>query len=190
MRASFSSQAPPVLGVLAVLVFIAVLLSREASISEDLPVFFNQQSRIVHVELVVDELESGVYQFNDGSTVADVIILTQAFSDDSLSADALRLRPLGNGERLRIIKKERRIASVHREWMSASHRLALGIPLHPDRMQETDWIALPGIGAVMAARIEQYRQNNGDFGSFEALGNVKGIGKKRLEGWRAFFAEI
>lgn len=189
MRANFFSQAPPALGVLAVLVFIGVLLSREASISEDLPVFFDQQSRIVHVELVADELEAGVYQFNDGSTIADVIMLTQTFLDDSLSAEAVQLGSLRNGERLRILKNGRRITSLHREWMSGSHRLALGVPLHPDRMQEADWVALPGIGAVMAERIEQYRQNNGDFGSFEALGKVKGIGKKRLEGWKIFFGE-
>lgn len=187
MSASFFRQPPPALGVLAVLVLLATLLGREASVSEDLPVFFQPQQGIIHVELAGDEVVSGVYQFNDGLSPIDVILLTHALTLDPLPADPVWTRPLCNGERLRISKNDHKIASVHREWMSASHRLTLGIPLHPDRMTLADWPALPGVGAGLAERIENHRQKNGDFGSLEALGKVKGIGEKRLDAWRKFF---
>lgn len=38
--------------------------------------------------------------------------------------------------------------------------------------------ALPGIGAVVARRILEYREKNGSFRKIEDLMNVKGIGEK------------
>ncbi len=72
--------------------------------------------------------------------------------------------------------------------MSAGKRIALSIPLHPDRMDLDDWSALPGIGAKLAARIETDRQKNGEFGTFENLARVKGIGQKSLSRWQKYFA--
>jgi comEA protein len=43
---------------------------------------------------------------------------------------------------------------------------------------------LPGIGPVIAARIEEYRDEHGAFGSLDELDNVPGIGAKRLEAIR------
>jgi len=41
----------------------------------------------------------------------------------------------------------------------------------------------------MADVIESDRQKNGDFGTFEALGRVKGIGNGRLKGWQPYFSD-
>jgi competence protein ComEA len=71
--------------------------------------------------------------------------------------------------------------------MPARQRLALGIPLHPDRMSHADWVALPGIGVQLATRIEADRQKYGDFGRFEALERVKGIGPGKLRALRQYF---
>lgn len=190
MRVSSFPQSPPALSVLAVLVFLGALLGREASISEDLPVFFPQQPNILHIELTGDDLTPGLYQFCDGLTPFDVIKLTTSLIVDSFKADPEWSRPLRNGERLKIIKKDQKIALLQREWMSANHRIVMGIPLHPDHMSRADWTALPGIGVGLAERIEVDRQKNGDFGSFDALFRVKGIGKKRLESWREFFGGL
>ena len=45
---------------------------------------------------------------------------------------------------------------------------------------------LPNIGARMAQRIVNYREQHGKFASMEALQNVKGIGAKALEKLRPF----
>lgn len=78
---------------------------------------------------------------------------------------------------------------IEQGWMPARQRLALGILLHPDRMSRQDWIALPGIGEKLALQIEQDRQYFGDFGRFEALERVKGIGPGKLKKLRPFFID-
>ncbi|PLY02817.1 MAG: hypothetical protein C0624_07750 [Desulfuromonas sp.] len=72
-------------------------------------------------------------------------------------------------------------------WLPASQRMALQIPLHPDRMSCEDWQALPGIGPYLAAAIEENRQQNGDFATVESLLRVKGIGEKRLAAFFDYF---
>jgi len=45
---------------------------------------------------------------------------------------------------------------------------------------------LPGVGAKLAARIVEYRQKSGRFGSAQELMNVRGIGEKnfqKIEAW-------
>ena len=44
-----------------------------------------------------------------------------------------------------------------------------------------EFMALPGIGEVLAGRILAYRDQSGGFSQVEDLLNVEGIGKKRFE---------
>ncbi len=74
--------------------------------------------------------------------------------------------------------------------MPASHRVSMGIPLHPDRMSLDDWQFLPGIGEALASRIELNRQKYGDFVSLEGLARVQGIGLKSIEKWQVFFSDM
>lgn len=56
--------------------------------------------------------------------------------------------------------------------------------IFPVSINEADkeaFMALPGIGEVLAERILNYRRENGNFSSPEELLNVEGIGKRRLE---------
>ncbi len=184
------SQAPPAISVLAVLAFLCVLLSREASIKEDLPVFLSVEQGFVHVELTGDGVASGVYQISDGLVLSSAIYLTDDSRAEFLSDDSARSQPLRGGESFRVVKKDQKIEIIQRGWMPASHRVAMAIPLHPDRMNVNDWTFLPGIGVVLAKRIENDRQENGDFESLDTLIRVKGIGKKRISNWNKFFDDV
>ena len=58
---------------------------------------------------------------------------------------------------------------------------AITFPISINTAEKEGFMALPGIGEVLAERILDYRQENGPFSSAEELLNVEGIGKKRLE---------
>ena len=102
-----------------------------------------------------------------------------------LSAD--QAAGLVDGMALQIASSAATGRFITQSWMPARQRLALGIPLHPDRMSRDDWQMLPGIGEKLAAQIELDRQKYGDFGNFEALDRVKGIGPAKLKALRSFF---
>lgn len=152
-----------------------------------LPAFSFQAKDFVYVEMVGEGVGSGVRQFNDIESFLGAIKLTADQTGESFVSNPFRTRPLVTGERVLLEKKGREIKLLRKGWIAASQRIALGIPLHPDRMEESDWTALPGIGSVLAERIEKDRQKNGDFDSLKALLRVKGIGKKSIEKWSGFF---
>jgi len=187
MRNKLLPATPPALIVLAVFLFLTVLLSREASVTEALPAFLPHEQGLVSVELAGVGIVPGVYQFYDGLPLSGVIKLTTPLLVKNLSKDSVWSQPLRDGESLLFVKKGRQIEVLQQGWMLASHRLAMAIPLHPDRMSIHDWAALPGIGATLADRIESDRQKNGDYGSLNALIRVRGVGVKRIASWKSFF---
>jgi competence protein ComEA len=131
--------------------------------------------------------ETGAHQFSDAQTIRSVIGLTGTPLAPSLNSDPCLDTSLENGSALEVVVKGDEIVDVFRFWMTAGQRLALGIPLHPDRMTREDWKDLQGIGPALAQRIETDRQRNGDFGSLRALKRVRGIGPGRVRAWRKFF---
>lgn len=67
------------------------------------------------------------------------------------------------------------------ETVSIEEVLEISFPISINQAEKEAFMALPGIGEVLAARIIAYRDENGSFSSLEELLNVEGIGKKRLE---------
>lgn len=67
------------------------------------------------------------------------------------------------------------------ETEPAAETEAITFPISINQAQKEAFMALPGIGEVLAERIVAYREENGSFDAPEELLNVEGIGKKRLE---------
>ena len=165
------------------------LIGRRVLVQEGPPAFFVEPRRGIPVWLAEGFEPEGLRQFLDGSRRSDVTLLT-ARSGALLRGDpAEDPLPLEAGQRFAIRCPDGRECRLESSWMSAESRMALGTPLHPDRMSLQDWQALPGIGPKLAQAIETDRQIYGDFGEYHRLLRVSGIGPKRLEAWRAFFSE-
>lgn len=178
---------PPSLFAAAVFLFLFLLLGRGVLQPQDPPTFFVSSPAGMRILLGDGFPSPGVHQFSDGLTISGVIELTtRAATVSAPLAGANGDEPLVDGMALAIAATD---GSVEQGWMPARQRLALGIPLHPDRMSRADWVALPGIGEKLAVQIEVDRQNYGDFGRFEALERVKGIGPAKLKALRPFFVD-
>ncbi len=169
------------------LTIFSVNLNRTFSQQEEGPVFLVENSQIVTVELGIGFDESSIHQFIDGSTLLDVIKLTGRPLSASVRHEQVLTDALQSGQRIDLTVKNDHIDELRVTWMPAAKRIALGIALHPDRMNQQDWQVLPGIGKKMAMRIEQNRQNYGDFGTFWNLKRVPGLGEKRLTSWNQYF---
>lgn len=128
-----------------------------------------------------------VCQFFDDVSLSGVIALTSYPDFAQLETSGPRNYPLETGRRIDLIMKETEKQSFSLSWMSAGQRITLGIPLHPDKMTQRDWEYLPGVGAKMAARIEEDRQKNGEFGSLVGLLRIKGIGPSKIAAWEQYF---
>ena len=183
-------QPPLVFGVVVFAAVALLLLSRGVLPPQDSPAFSVEAPAGVRILLGEGFPNPGVHQFSDGITIGSVMELTGlagAHSGAVPNADASG--ELIDGMALAIGAGAGLHGEIERGWMPARQRMALGIPLHPDRMSREDWVTLPGIGEKLAAEIEQDRQNYGDFGRFEALERVKGIGPAKLERLRPFFGK-
>jgi competence protein ComEA len=181
-------QRPPLLFGAAVFAAVAVLLGRGLLPSQDEPALVVGGAGNLHVALGEGFPSPGIRQFHDGLTVSDVINLTMVPGELAATAGgSAGAVALVDGMTLDLVENVNKNGKVNVGWMPARQRLALGIPLHPDRMSHADWVALPGIGEQLATRIESDRQNYGDFGRFEALERVNGIGPAKLRALRPYF---
>lgn len=131
--------------------------------------------------------EQVVCQYFDDSRMESVIELTCCSVQSSVWANIPKEYTIETGRRLDFVGQGSEKQSISLSWMSASQRVALGIPLHPDKMTQLDWEFLPGVGEKLAAKIETNRQKNGDFGSLEGLLRIKGVGSSKIKLWKEYF---
>lgn len=67
------------------------------------------------------------------------------------------------------------------ETSEAVTEAPITFPIDINTAEKEAFMALPGIGEVLAERILSYRDENNGFHTLEELLNVEGIGKKRFE---------
>jgi competence protein ComEA len=72
--------------------------------------------------------------------------------------------------------------------LADEERLALGLPIDPNRAGAVSLACVPGIGPGLAAEVVADRERRGPFSSVDDLARVRGIGPRRLERARAWLA--
>jgi competence ComEA-like helix-hairpin-helix protein len=72
------------------------------------------------------------------------------------------------------------------EKIKGTHLILAGKRIDVNSADAEDLRAVPGIGPQLAERIVDQREKLGGFADLEELGNIPGIGKKRLAGWAPY----
>ena len=129
----------------------------------------------------------GIYRFPKNSRAGTVINMTAPLLVEKIADKRILSKELENGEIIDVVDRDKQHIGIMIYKMKAKERVLLGIPLIPDEMDLADWDSLPGIGPELAKEIMTNRQKYGDFGSFNSLERVPGIGEKRLKALRKYF---
>ena len=131
---------------------------------------------------------SKIYRFVAADEKGCVTIMTDGLAPSLPGAEVLRGASPCCNHAVAAHEKDG-ITSGYAHFLPAGQRMALGIPLHPDRMSAADWQALPRVGPHLAEVIAEDRHKNGDFGELAALARVRGIGPVTIATWRQFFVD-
>jgi competence protein ComEA len=139
----------------------------------------------------------GIYEMAPGSRVADGIDRAGgALADADLEqlnlaepvADAMKIDVPRKGEHpafaaaLDAPPASSGTSLTHRRRGGrSSHKLQQGQTLDVNTASETELTQLPGVGPSLAARIMEYRTENGPFQSIDDLQNVSGIGPSKFD---------
>ena len=150
-------------------------------------------SVVVHVTGAV--IRPGVVTLGEGSRVNDAIGAAGGVSPDADTQQLNLARVLTDGEQIRVP----RIGEVLPDpapqpgaVVTPGTGTAPGKPgagsasgmVNINTASASDLEKLPGIGPALAQRIVEYRESHGPFASVDALTDVPGIGKAKLEALR------
>ncbi len=117
----------------------------------------------------------GVYELSGSKRVTDAIQVAGGPTPDA-NLDALNLAAkLVDGQKIYVPKEGESISPT----LSGNGTVDGPINLNTASVEQLD--KLPGIGPVLAQRIIEYRESNGDFKSIDDLQKVEGIGPKKFE---------
>ncbi len=143
------------------------------------PVFSTQTPQSLIIEVTAEKGETGIY------FVPPDIGAETFFQKINIAVDHPEKIKLESGASLRIIETEGR-PRIEQGKMTATRRLALGLPVDVNLATPEELALIPGIGKKLAERIGNYREKNGRFASLDQLMNVKGIKEKKLAGLRRY----
>jgi competence protein ComEA len=146
---------------------------------ESSPVLTHLPSDYIYVDLQGEILRPGVYKLRQGDRLFHAIDRSGGFTDDAFTLHLNQAQTLVDGH-LYVIPAT---PTDPPEAVTApgTHTPSL-IRLSTATLEQL--ISLPGIGAVTAQNIIDYRQEHGPFERIEDIVQVRNIGESLLEGLR------
>lgn len=137
---------------------------------------------VIHVIGAVNK--PGLVSLPKGARVVDALTGSGGFTDDADQAALNLAREVVDGEQIYVPRQGEAppASTINGNRLTEAGSSAGGL-LNVNRATATELETLPRIGPALAARIVEWRETNGPFGSVDDLLNVSGIGPKVLEGF-------
>jgi competence protein ComEA len=171
-----------------------LLTSETQSSNDQSPTAQATPSRVV-VYICGEVKRPGVYEMTNGARVSDGISRAGGALADADLEQLNLAQPLADAMKVDVPKKGEHLAftafgneqygqpQTHRARHGgrSSHKLQPGQTLDINTASETELTQLPGVGPSLAARIVEYRTENGPFQSIDDLQNVSGIGPSKFD---------
>jgi len=168
-----------VIVVAAVSVYAARDVCRHLRSTPASPVRYEWEGSGIAVELAGHPDHDGIYFLPGGATVGD--LFSEAGLDTIPECGKNALLHAGD----RVICDAAR-CRMDTGGMSASTRLALGMPIDLNRATPEDLVLVPGIGRSTAAAIIEIRGKRGRFSRVDELRDIAGMGGRRYERIRGY----
>lgn len=146
---------------------------------ESSPVLTHVPSDYIYIDLQGEVLRPGVYKLRSGDRLFHAIDRAGGLTDDAFTLHLNQAQTLIDGQ----------LYTVH-PFPSDPFDLEDSTPpqgpslIRLSTASLNDLIALPGIGAVTAQNIIDYRETHGPFERIEDIINVRNVGEALLEGIR------
>lgn len=150
------------------------------------------------IEVLGEVRKPGIYIFQHSPTLKEALDKAGALNEEVPLKSKSSLEILSTGTLITIQKVipsplegegkgEGELIKIKIGRMDANKLLVFNIPLDLNRVSMEDLCLLPGIGESLAREIITFRQRRRGFRSVEELKNVKGIGEKKYESFKAYF---
>ena len=134
-------------------------------------------SILVHINGAVDK--EGLFKLSKGDRIFDLLRLSGVSANADL--DNINLaEPLADGQKI-IIPGKVVASNINVPSQTVSRSAKNGKKININSASEKELDSLPGIGATLAKRIVDHRQEKGRFSNIEALKEVEGITQKKFD---------
>jgi len=134
----------------------------------------DQHREKLYVDIKGEIYQPGVYLVSPDDRVIDVIQSAGGFTNDA-DENQINLAEKVYDEMVIYVPNQSDEVTIQLQSSQKEGQINL------NRATQSELEGLPGIGAVKAASIIQYREENGPFGDISELKNISGIGDKTFE---------
>ncbi len=145
----------------------------EIRLETTLPASVPEAQIVVHVSGAV--MSPGIYMLDPGARVMDAITAAGGPTAEGLVHELNLAAPVADGVQVRVPIEGETVQPVGPDAGSV-----IG-PIDVNSATAAELESLRGIGPALAAALISYREENGPFGSVEALLEVPGIGPAKLD---------
>lgn len=137
-----------------------------------------------NIEIVVDicgEVKNqGVVKLKEGDRVIDAVNAAGGLLEYADRKKVNMARILEDGEQIIIPK----IGETLEEELTVNQNSENGAKININKASQSELEGLNGIGAVLAQKIIEYREEKGSFKNIEDIMKVSGIGPKKFESFK------